>query len=135
MEKRGVFICTGCGIGEALDIDALVSVGDDGGAAFCTTHECHCSAQGVAAIRSALESGEADGVVLGACSSRVKTQEFSFDPRLHAHERVSLREQVVWSHPANDEDTQMLDHGSLGARLCAFRIVLVEDEVNQVPRT
>ncbi len=108
MQRLGVFLCSGCGIGEALDVSGLASLADELGAASCTTHPCLCAAEPVAAMRAAVESRELDGLLVAACSSRVKTDAFRFPPEVAAVERVSLREQVVWSHPPGEEDTQML---------------------------
>jgi len=108
MERLGVFLCTGCGIGEALQADALASTAGELGAATCTTHPCLCSPEGVATIRAAFEDGTIGGALVAACSSLVKSTEFRFDPAKCAVERVSLREQCAWSHPAGDEDTQTL---------------------------
>ncbi|MEW6366812.1 MAG: hydrogenase iron-sulfur subunit [Acidobacteriota bacterium] len=108
MQKFGVFICTGCGIGEAIKVDPLAAKAKKAGAVVCTTHPCLCAPEGVAAIRSTLQGGAAEGVLLAACSIRAKSEEFRFDPAQAAVERVSLREQCVWSHPAGDENTQML---------------------------
>lgn len=108
MEKVGFFLCTGCGIGEAIDAAVIEEAANDAGAASFTTHPCLCAPEGVALIRKALESGEVDGVCIGACSHREKQQEFAFDPFQVSVERVSLREQVAWSHPPKEEDTQML---------------------------
>ena len=52
--------------------------------------------------------GTRDGYVGAACSPRVKTEEFLKDPRKIAVERASLREQVAWTQPHGEEDTQML---------------------------
>jgi quinone-modifying oxidoreductase subunit QmoB len=51
-----------------------------------------------------------DRLLLAACSPRAKVAEFRFDHamRVVVTERVSLREQVVWSHPGGEEDTQLL---------------------------
>ena len=108
MQHIGVFLCSGCGIGEALDVAALEKTAKEEKAALCTTHPCLCSPEGVAAVRAAIDDGAIDGVLLAACSPRAKVHEFSFDPLKVAVERVSLREQVVWSQPPNHEDTQML---------------------------
>jgi quinone-modifying oxidoreductase subunit QmoB len=108
MERLGVFICTGCGIGEALKVDALASTAGELGAATCTTHSCLCSPEGVATIRAAFEDGSIGGALVVACSPLAKSTEFRFDPAKVAVERVSLREQCAWSHPAGDEDTQIL---------------------------
>jgi quinone-modifying oxidoreductase subunit QmoB len=108
MDRLGVFLCTGCGIGEALKVEALASSAGELGATSCTTHPCLCSPEGVATIRAAFEGGTIGGALVVACSPLVKSTEFRFDPARFAVERVSLREQCAWSHPAGDEDTQTL---------------------------
>ena len=52
-------------------------------------------------------------VVVAACSPRVKSDIFSYDTSTTVLERVNLREHVIWTHPANDEDTQMLSEDYL----------------------
>ncbi len=108
MERLGVFLCTGCGIGEALNVESLGAVVKEPPGATFTTHARLCAPEGVEAIRSAIAGGEVGGVLLAACSPRAKSAEFRFDPTQTAVERVSLREHAVWSHPAGDEDTQSL---------------------------
>ena len=108
MERLGVFLCAGCGLGDALDLGALESVTQESKPAHLSRHPCLCSPEGVESIRQAAEQGNLEGALLGACSHRVKQQEFRFDPAKLVVERVSLREQVVWSHPAQQEDTQQL---------------------------
>ncbi len=107
MESIGVFFCSGCGIGDALDMEALQGVAEEAGATV-TAHPCLCSEEGVAAIRSALDTGEVDSVVLAGCSPRSQRQVFHFDPESTVVERLGLREMVIWTHPPNDEDTQAL---------------------------
>lgn len=107
-KKVGAYICTGCGIGEALDAAKLLKVAQrEGKAAVARTHEFLCSAQGVQLIRDDLAAGAVDGVVVAACSPRVKTESFQFDPRI-VFERVNLREHVAWCHKPADEETQAL---------------------------
>ena len=109
MERLGVALCTGCGIGEALDPTAFdESIGELGGATTLT-HASLCSPEGLAAIRESVEQNILDSVLICACSSRAKIEEFnSLDRSKLGIERVSLREMVVWTHPAGEEDTQML---------------------------
>lgn len=107
-QKIGVYLCAGCGIGESIDMDALSAVADELGAAKCETNPVLCSPESIRSIRSAVESGEINCVVAGACSGRVKTAEFSFDPMTTILERVNLREHVAWCQPAGEEDTQMM---------------------------
>lgn len=108
MDRIGVFLCSGCGIGEALDVAALEKVAREEKAAHCATHPCLCSPEGLATIRGALDEGTVNGVLIAACSPRAKTQEFAFDPLRVGVERVSLREQAVWCQPSRHEDTQLL---------------------------
>ncbi|ABK16744.1 hydrogenase iron-sulfur subunit [Syntrophobacter fumaroxidans] len=114
MEKKmGVYICTGCGIGAALDIEALARVAtDEYKIASCGEHPHLCSPEGVALARSGLESEGTGFVVIAACSPRVMTDVFDFSPGAVV-ERVNLREQVVWSHAPNDENTQMMAEDAL----------------------
>ncbi|MFL7808758.1 MAG: heterodisulfide reductase subunit A, partial [Anaerolineae bacterium] len=107
MNKVGAFVCTGCDIGQAIDVGELEEPCSDAGADAFVTHECLCSPEGLAKIREAIADGT-DGVVIGACSPRSMTSEFAFDRSEVAIERVSLREQVAWTHPHGDEDTQLL---------------------------
>ncbi len=107
MERIGVFLCSGCGIGEALDLEAVKRIAEELGAT-CTIHPCLCSEEGVAALCSVLDDGTNDSLVIAACSPRSQCRVFSFDAEKTTVERVGLREQVVWSHPAGDEDTQAM---------------------------
>ncbi len=111
-KKIGVYICTGCGIGGSLDADALVNVAtSEFKAPVCKQHEFLCSQEGVSQIKADIEGEGVNTIVIAACSPRVMTDVFSFDLDKLV-ERVNLREQVVWTQPANDENTQMMaeDH-------------------------
>ncbi len=106
MQRIGVFVCTGCDIGEAIKVDELEDLCEEGGSKAFSTHPCLCSPEGVGLIRQRAREHELDGALLAACSPRAKQQEFSLGPI--GVERVSLREHVAWSHPHGDEDTQLL---------------------------
>ncbi len=108
MERVGVFLCTGCEIGASLKTDGFEGIAKKGGAAHFASHPCLCAPEGVATIQAAIDAGTVDSAVIAACSVRHKQQEFRFDPTKVMVERVSLREQVVWTHPAGHEDTQLL---------------------------
>ena len=71
------YICAGCGIGDALDLDALTEVVTDEMSMDCKTHDCLCGAEGRAFIESDIKEG-VNTVVIGACTPRVMTQEFDF---------------------------------------------------------
>lgn len=104
-DKIGVYICKGCGIGEALDIDALAEAAEEEGAAV-KSHDVACSEEGINFIKGDIESEETGKVIIAACSPRVKYEVFDFPGALL--ERANIREHCVWSHPADDEDTQMM---------------------------
>ena len=109
MDKVGVFLCSGCGIGDALDLDAVAGVADENGAATTLTHPCLCEEAGLDAVRAAAEEHGLNGLVLAACSDRAKVEEFATLPADDRPMfRICLREHCTWSHPAGDEDTQML---------------------------
>jgi quinone-modifying oxidoreductase subunit QmoB len=94
-KKYGVYICTGCGIGDTLDMEALVEIPEEEGV-NCTTHPFLCSREGVALIQKDVDDGKVNAMVIGACSRRVNFDVFRFDNCIV--ERVNLREGVVWPH-------------------------------------
>jgi len=94
-KKYGAYICTGCGIGDALDVEALCEVVTGEMAMPCKTHEALCSAAGRAFIEKDINDDGVNTVVIGACSPRVMQDELSFgDDKISI--RANLREQVVW---------------------------------------
>jgi quinone-modifying oxidoreductase subunit QmoB len=121
MEKKiGVYICSGCGIGDAVDVEKLSEVAGEFKAPVCRTHPALCSPEGVGGIRKDVAEGTVNGLVIAACSPRAKTDVFSFDIITTVLDRVNLREQGVWSHdpkPAEgkkfDEDIQMMAEDQL----------------------
>ncbi|MDO8605056.1 MAG: hydrogenase iron-sulfur subunit [Phaeospirillum sp.] len=108
--KTGIYLCGGCGIGEAIDVAALEGVAKKEFKLDSKTHACLCGDDGVAMIRADLEAG-INQVAIAACSSRVMTDRFGFEPIQVL--RADLREKVIWSHPANHEDTQALAEDSV----------------------
>ncbi|NOY63982.1 MAG: hydrogenase iron-sulfur subunit [Nitrospirae bacterium] len=109
MEKKvGVYICKDCGIGEALNIEQLESVAKEYHPAVCKVHDFLCSQEGVQVIKDDIQNEGINTIVIAACSMRVNTDVFSFDPQKYVTERVNLREHVVWCQPPNDENTQRM---------------------------
>ncbi len=94
-KKYGVYICTGCGIGEGLDMEALTEVPDEEGI-NCSTHPFLCSKEGVEIIKKDIDEEKVNTMVIAACSRRVNFDVFNFDGCIV--ERVNLREGVVWPH-------------------------------------
>ncbi|MFP3979832.1 MAG: FAD-dependent oxidoreductase [Desulfobacterales bacterium] len=95
-KKYGVYVCKGCGIGDALDINAICDVVEEE-ALPCKTHGFLCSQEGVDFIKKDMEENGINTLVIAACSRRVNYNTFKFEGCIV--ERVNLREGVVWSHP------------------------------------
>jgi quinone-modifying oxidoreductase subunit QmoB len=106
--KLGVYICSGCSIGDSIDVNSLVNVArKEFQVPICRTHPYLCGEDGLAVLRNDLAQGTVNTVVIAGCSPRTKTKEFTFDSQT-VMDRVNLREHVVWSHEPKNEDTQML---------------------------
>ncbi len=104
--KIGIYLCEGCGIAEAINMDELEqTVSGEFGVSTCKRHGAFCSDEGRAIIEKDIEDGEANKVVIAACSHRVMTDRFHFDGAVSV--RANLREQVAWTQAPNEEDTQM----------------------------
>ena len=106
-KKSGIYLCQGCGIGDAVNVDELEQVAkSEFRIGHCVKHKALCSEDGLAAIKKDLGDGTVNGMVIAACSHRVMADKFRFDGA--AVVRANLREQVAWSQPPGEEDTQML---------------------------
>ena len=109
--KKACYICTGCDIGEKLDIEALSKLATDDFGYPVKTHQALCSKEGAALIKADIEAGT-NAVSIAACSPRAMYDVFDFEGTLI--DRINLREQVVWctepDEPAEGEesDLQML---------------------------
>jgi quinone-modifying oxidoreductase subunit QmoB len=109
MDKNiALYTCTGCGIGDALDISGVSDVAaDDYSVPICKDHAALCSPEGVDFIKQDIDGEGVNTIIIAACSGRVNYDVFDFGPDKIV-ERVNFREQVAWSQTPQDEDTQML---------------------------
>ncbi|HEC32480.1 MAG TPA: heterodisulfide reductase subunit A, partial [Deltaproteobacteria bacterium] len=80
MEKKiGVYICTGCGIGESLDIDKLSEIATgEYNVPLCKTHPFLCGKEGIQVIKDDIEKEGVNAVVIMGCSPRVNYDVFKF---------------------------------------------------------
>ena len=78
MDKKTIcYLCKGCDIGDALNFEGLTEAVNEVGVDEIKEHDALCSPEGVEMIQADVEAG-ATHLLLGACSPRVKTDEFSF---------------------------------------------------------
>ncbi len=132
-KKIAVWICHGCDIGKSLDAEAMESVANECGAHTCRSHPFLCGDEGVELLKSQIEEGT-DTLLVAGCSPRFNTDTFTFDGCLT--ERVNLRELVVWSHPPNDEDTQMMAEDYLRMGMArAKRTEVPQPAVEEIDKT
>jgi quinone-modifying oxidoreductase subunit QmoB len=102
MEKKYcVYICKGCGIKEALDVDKLSGAAKK--VQNFKIHDVLCSPEGVQLIKDDMAKDGINTIIIAACSPRVKAAEFTFPGALV--ERVNIREFVAWTMEPNTEGT------------------------------
>jgi quinone-modifying oxidoreductase subunit QmoB len=93
--KYAAYICSGCGIGEALDVPALEKIATkEGKMALVKTHAFLCNAEGVQMIKDDIANEGVTHMCIAACSRRAKAEAFQFPTA--AMSRANLREGVIW---------------------------------------
>ena len=122
-KKYGVYICTGCGIGDALDIDGLCATVKKA-RKTAKTHPFLCGQDGVGMLKKDISDEGVNTLVIAACSRRVNFDIFRFDGCIV--DRVNLREQVVWSHPKGDKSLEINHTQMLAADYLKMGMVRVE---------
>ncbi len=107
-QKIGVYIHTGDGIGEALDVEKLTEVATGSGAAVVRTHADLYSPDGVAMVKQDIDGEGVNAIILAGISPRYEYKSFDFPGVIL--EKTSLRELVVWSHPVAGDDEKAKEH-------------------------
>ncbi len=93
--KFAAYVCSGCGIGEKVDVAQLAKIAQkEGKMHLVREHAMLCDAEGVAMIRADIDNEAVTHVMIGACSRRAKTEAFGFTDVAVA--RANLREGVIW---------------------------------------
>ncbi|MDH5681887.1 MAG: FAD-dependent oxidoreductase [Spirochaetota bacterium] len=106
--KQGVYICSGCGIGESVDCEKLVGLGaEEFKTGVNRSHPFLCGDEGISMIKKDIETENVNVITIAACSPRVYADVFNFGSSVIL-ERANLREHVAWSQPPKEENTQML---------------------------
>ena len=93
--KYAAYICSGCGLGDTLDIAGLEKVAKtEGKMTVIKSHSFLCNAEGVQMIKDDIANDGVTHLCIAACSRRAKAEAFSFPTA--AVSRANLREGVIW---------------------------------------
>ncbi len=93
--KFAAYICSGCGLGDRLEIKTLEKIAQkEGKMQLVKSHPFLCNAEGVKMINDDIANDAVTHVCIAACSRRSKTEAFHF-PTV-AMSRANLREGVLW---------------------------------------
>ncbi len=143
MEKKiGVYVCSGCDIDKAVDVEALEKVATgEMKAAVCKTHPFLCSQAGVQLLKDDLNNEGVNTFLVAACSARYHEETFDMGPET-IQLRAPIRELVAWTlEPRNEEgavneDTQMAAEDYIRmytARIKSHNLVqpYVQEETNK----
>jgi len=104
--KFAAYICSGCGLGDRLDIKTLEKIAQkEGKMQMVKSHPFLCNAEGAQMIRDDIANEAVTHVCIAACSRRAKTEAFNF-PDI-AMTRANLREGVLWVVAEGDEHDEV----------------------------
>ncbi len=99
-KKIGLYIYTGDGIADAIDIDKLVELATgDLNLPVVKTSDNLYSPEGAAMVKADVENEGVNAVILAGLSPRYEFEGFDFPGVLV--EKIGLRELVAWSHPVD----------------------------------
>ena len=121
MEKKiAVYICSGCGIGDAINVEELGKFAtDEESVPLCRSHANLCNPEGVDMIKGDISGEGVNTIAIAACSHRVMYDAFDFENCII--DRINIREQVAWSQKPGEEDTQMMAEDYLRMGLAKVR--------------
>ncbi len=103
----GAYLCTGCGIGEVLDIDGLQAVASESGVEM-QARPSFCDGGGRSLIEKDIAENGVNTVIVCGCSPRVMQKEFDFGKEVQTI-RGNLREQVAWTVGRPEEEAEGSD--------------------------
>ena len=128
----GTYICSGCGIADAVDMEALVGAASELGFE-AKTHDALCSAAGREMIQADVD-GDVNTVVVCACSPRVMQQEFNFgDDKITV--RANIREGAAWcaEKPSEERDADTVKEFTTEQAADNVRMACTEAKKTELP--
>lgn len=104
--KTAAYICTGCGIGDKLDVKTMEKIATkEGKMALVRNHPFMCGEEGVAMINNDIANEGVTHLMIAGCSRRAKTEAFYFPTAAMA--RANLREGVIWVVAEGDDHDEV----------------------------
>ncbi|CAG0951461.1 heterodisulfide reductase subunit A2 [Burkholderiales bacterium] len=104
--KTGAILCSGCGLGAALDFKELAKIAQkEGKIGFVREDAQACSTDSVAVIGKDIAEQGLTHLLIAGCSRRVKTEAFAF-PEISVA-RCNWREGVIWAAPEGDQHAEV----------------------------
>ncbi len=103
----GAYLCTGCSIGDVLDVDGLKDAASETGIEM-KEHSCLCGASGRSFIEQDIADNGVNTIVVCACSPRVMQEEFNFGENTITV-RGNVREHVAWTAGEPEEGEEASD--------------------------
>jgi len=100
----GAYLCTGCGIGDVLDVEGLQSVASEAGVEM-QARPSFCDGGGRNLIEKDIAENGVNTVIVCGCSPRVMEKEFDFGEQIQTI-RGNLREQVAWTVGSPDSSEE-----------------------------
>src|SRR5512138_3778573 len=104
--KFAAYICSGCGIGDKLDVSSLEKIASkEGKMAVVKSHPFLCNEEGVKLIQNDIDNDGVTHVAIAGCSRRSKAEAFRFNNV--AISRANLREGVLWVIPEGNQHDEV----------------------------
>lgn len=104
--KTAAYICSGCGIGDVLNVKTLEKIAkSEGKMALVKSHPFLCNTEGVQMIQEDIAKEGVTHVCVAACSKRSKAEAFRFPTA--AVSRANLREGVLWAVAEGSEHDEI----------------------------
>ena len=105
--KTGVYICSGCDIDQAMDVEELAKVATkECKVPVSKTHPVLCSEEGVKLLHEDQEKEGVNRFMIAACSQRFHETTFDMGEE-NIVVRAPIREYVAWTQKTRDESGEV----------------------------
>lgn len=126
------YLCTGCGIGDALDMEVMNEAASEVQAEIKTS-DALCQSAGREMIQADVDGG-VNSVAICACSMRVMQEEFNFGDTVSVS-RGNIREGAVWcaEKPSDDRDADTVKAFTSACAGDILRMCVTQAQKTELP--